>query len=78
MKTSILYMKLKLLTAANHHTMLNIGCDCGVCFLNTPKARIVKKKHGRPKKVASIKVWLVGRVYGARRIFGNCWMVYTI
>ena len=42
-KVGILYMKPKLLTAANHDTMLNLGCDCGVCFLNTHEARIVKK-----------------------------------
>jgi hypothetical protein len=32
----------KLLTVANHGTMLKLGSDCGMCFLNTPKARIVK------------------------------------
>ena len=31
-KVSILYMRPKLLTAAIHDTMLNLGCDCGVCF----------------------------------------------
>ena len=74
-KASILYMKPKLLTAANHDTMLNLGCDCGVCFLNTLEARIVKK-HGRPKKLAPIKVWFVGRVYRMRRKFGNRWVEY--
>ena len=34
----MLYMKPKLLTTANHDTMLNFGCDCGVCFLNTHEA----------------------------------------
>ena len=42
-KAGILYMKPKLLTAANHDTMLNLGCDYEVCFLNTLKARIVHK-----------------------------------
>ena len=40
-KVGILHMKPKLLiTAANHHTMLNLGCDCGVCFLKTREAKL--------------------------------------
>ena len=35
-------MKPKLLTLANHDTLLNLGCDCGVCFLNKHESRIVK------------------------------------
>lgn len=31
-KASILHMKPTLMTAGNHDTMLNIGCDCGVCL----------------------------------------------
>ena len=31
-KVGILYMKPKLLIVANHDTMLNLGCDCGVRF----------------------------------------------
>ena len=31
-KVGILYMKPKLLITAHHDTMLNIGCDCGVCL----------------------------------------------
>ena len=42
-KASILYMKPKLLSVGNHDTMLKLGCDCGVYFLNTPEARSVKK-----------------------------------
>ena len=42
MKVGILYKKPKLLTAANHNTILNYGFDCGGCFLNTHEARIVK------------------------------------
>ena len=30
-KVGISYVKPKILTAANHDTMLNLGCDCGVC-----------------------------------------------
>ena len=44
-KAGILYMKPKLLTAANHDTMLNLGCDGRVCVLNTHEARIVKKEN---------------------------------
>ena len=57
-KASILCMRHNLLTAVNHDTVLNLSCDCGVCFLNTPIARIVKK-HDRPKNLASIKVRFV-------------------
>ena len=42
-KANISYTKPKHLTAANHHTLLNLGGDCGVCFLNTHEARSVKK-----------------------------------
>ena len=41
-KVGILYVKPKLLIPANRDAMLNLGCDCEVCFLNTPKARTVK------------------------------------
>ena len=37
-----MFINPKLLTVANHGTMLMLGSDCGLCFLNTPKARIVK------------------------------------
>ena len=40
-RASTLYVKPKLLTTMNHDIILNLGCDCGVCFLNTSKARIV-------------------------------------
>jgi len=39
-KAGILYMKPKLLSAGNHDTLLKLGCDCGVCFLNTPEAKL--------------------------------------
>ena len=55
----MLYMKPKLLTVTNHDTMLNLGCDCGVWVLNTPKARIVKR-HSRPKNLSLIKFDLLG------------------
>ena len=42
-KVGILYIKLEPFTAENHDTMLNLGCDCGVCFLNTHEAKIKKK-----------------------------------
>jgi hypothetical protein len=74
-KVGILYRKPKLLTTANHDITLNLGCDCGVCFFNTPKARIVKK-YGRPKTLALIKVWFVGRANRMRRKFGNGWAKY--
>ena len=50
---SILYMKHELLVAANHITMINLGCDCGVCFLNTCEARIVGKKMVVDQKITS-------------------------
>ena len=68
-------MKPKLMIAANHDTMLYLDCDCGVCFLNTLEAIIVKK-HGRPNKIAPMKVWFVERVYKMRRKFVNCWVEY--
>ena len=40
-KVGILYMKPKLLTVTNHVTMLNLGCDCRVCFSNTTEGGIV-------------------------------------
>ena len=39
-KTCIWYVKPKLLTTTNHDTMLNLGCDCGVCFLSTLETSI--------------------------------------
>jgi len=42
-RADILYMKPKILSVGNHDTLLKLGCDCGVCFLNTPEAKIVKK-----------------------------------
>ena len=40
---SSMHLKPKFLTAANHDSMLRLGCDCGVCFYNKLKAGIVKK-----------------------------------
>ena len=37
-KVGILYMKPKLLTLANCDAMLDLGCDCEVCFFNTLEA----------------------------------------
>ena len=54
-------MRPKLLTTANHDTMLNLGCDYGVCFLNTLEARTVK---------------ICGRVNRMCRKFGNPWVEY--
>jgi len=54
-RAGILYMKPKLLSAGNHDTLLKVGCDCGVCFLNTHEAKTVKKR-GRPKKSTRVKV----------------------
>jgi len=54
MKANVLYMRPKLLTTTFYDIMLNLGCDCGVCFSNTRVARIVKK-HGRPKKLVPSK-----------------------
>jgi hypothetical protein len=53
--------------------MLNLGGDCGVYFFNTLEARIGNKR-GQAKKIASIRVWFIGRVYKMHRKFGNCWM----
>ena len=44
-------------------------------FFNTREVRIVKK-CGRPKTLALIKDWFVGRVYRMHREFGNCWVEY--
>jgi hypothetical protein len=57
-KAGILYMKPTLHTVVNCFTMLNLGCDCGGYLLNKLKARISenKKKHGRLKRLAPIKV----------------------
>ena len=75
-KFGILCRRPKLFTTANHdYIMFNLGCDCGVCFVNTPEARIVKKS-GRPKKLAPIKVWFVGRANRMHRKFGNAWVEY--
>ena len=66
----ILYMKPKLLSVGDHDTFLKFGCDCGVCFFNTPEAKTVKKR-GRLKKSTRVKIWFVGRVYRMWRKFGN-------
>ena len=42
-------MKPKFLSAAKFDSMLNLGCDCGVHFLSTLEARVVKKICGTPK-----------------------------
>ena len=34
-KVGNLYMKPRLLNAENHDSILNLGCDYGVCFWNT-------------------------------------------
>ena len=65
------YMKSSLLTTAYHDTMFNLGCDYGLCFLNTLEARIVKKTCHRPKTLAPIKGWFVGRVSRMHIKFGN-------
>ena len=57
--------------------MLNLGCDCEVCFLNPQEARIVQN-HGKPKKLSPIKVWFVVRVYKMRNFFGNRWVEYGV
>ena len=43
--------------------------------MNTPKARIVKTR-GRPKKLALIRVGLLGGVYRIHTKIGNCWVEY--
>ena len=47
-KVGILYMKPRFLTAANHDTMLNLDCDCGVRFLNT-LGPLIRKNVVDPK-----------------------------
>ena len=43
-KANILYYTMpKLLTAKNHDTILNLACDCGVCYFDTLEAKIVRK-----------------------------------
>ena len=56
-------MRPKLLTVANHDTMLNLGCDCRMRFLNTPKARVVKNCSG-PKKKLQLRLGLLGVFIG--------------
>ena len=56
--------KPKLLITINHYTMLNLDCDCEVRFGTHMKLELSrKKKHGRPKILALIKVWFVTKVY---------------
>ena len=52
-------MKPELLIAANHDTMLNLGCVCEVCFLTVLEARIVPKKW-QPRKLAPNWFGLLG------------------
>ena len=68
-------MNPKLLTAANHETMLNLDCNCEVCILNTLEG-VIAKKCGRPNKIAPINVWFVRRIYRIRRSykFGHHWV----
>ena len=42
-KARMSYTNLNSLPPQNHDTMLNLGCDCRVCFLNTHEARFIKK-----------------------------------
>ena len=53
----------KLLTNANHDTMLSLGCDCGVCILNTHGARIVKMNVVDPKNILQLRCDLLGGLY---------------
>ena len=71
----MLYMRPKRLTDANHDTMLDLGCDCGVCFLNTQEPPIVKNVVD-PKHYLRLRFWFVGRVYKMRRKFDNCGVEY--
>ena len=72
-KVGIFYMKPKLLTTANHDSMLNFGCDCEVFVLTHMKLEL--SKGGIPIKIlAPIKVWFVGRVHRMRKRIGNHWV----
>ena len=53
--------------------MKNFSYDCGVCFLKTHEARIVKKTNVvNQKKSALIKDFVfVGRVYKMRKNHGH-------
>ena len=42
-KSGIIYTEEKVKTLANHDTLLKLGCDCAVVFLNTPEAQTMKK-----------------------------------
>lgn len=54
--------------------MLNHGCDCGLCFFNTPEARIVKKKNMVDQKNwLQLKVWFFGRVSAINILFYLRW-----
>ena len=52
-------MKPKIFTDTNHDTMLNLDCDCGVCFLNTLEAIIVKNVMD-PKNQLQLTSGLLG------------------
>ena len=57
-KAITLYMKPSLLTV-----VINLGCDCGVYFLNTHETIIAKKKTIDQKNELQLKIWFVRRVY---------------
>ena len=42
-KSGIIYIEEKVKTLANHDTLLKLGCNCAVVFLNTPEVQTVKK-----------------------------------
>ena len=63
-KAGILFMMPILLTNANHDTVLNLGCDYGVCILNTHEARIVKNECDiDPKNILQLRFDLLGGLY---------------
>ena len=62
-RSGILYMKPKLLSVGNHDTLSKLGCDCGVCFFNTPEAKIVKNEVGQ-KTLLELRFGLLGEFPG--------------
>jgi hypothetical protein len=68
-KVAILYMMPKLLINANRDTMLNLGCDCGVCILNMyMKLELSKMNVVDPKNILQVRFDLLGGLYDVQKI----------
>ena len=57
--------------------MLNLGCDCGVCFLNTLKSKIFKKRVDQKNKMnLQLRFGLLGGCIGCLENLVNCGVEY--